>query len=581
MRVLYYRGYRNRDAVLKRFTELWTRADREKLFAETVPGQDKRRGPWLLRRVWEAVKADIRAVKGVGAPEPKKAAGARPEAPEKPIAGGTIPSPDEGRQRLTGKRFILTSAQNNTYVHPEFWLALKHFAAVNDARLIVSRFTYNKAAWQQFADIAEKNKSRAGDDIWYDPQITPYVLDENVKLADDLVLCGELDILPTAATPLNTLHSYTGPNSGIIPHAKVHMRSLATGKYEKTKFLYTTGAVTKRNYLNRKTGQVASFHHTFAALYVEVDDAGDWFARQLVADDNGVFYDIDTAYGPGWHAPASEFGDTVLTLGDIHIESIDRLAALGAYDLLLTVKPKYVFLHDLYDFKARNHHNLRDPHYMASIDQNDDPYVQNGIAEGARFVRNIIANVPGTTPVVVRSNHDQALETWLKNPDGFRDTHNAYYWAHLNAAWLRAIRAGKTRFDVIKYALIDSLQSSEDREALQRARVLQEDESFFYLDVEHGMHGHRGINGARGNPLAFRQLGRKANTGHTHSAGIIDGVYTAGTLSKLDLGYNKGPSSWSHSHIITYPSGKRTIITQVGNKWRAPNDFRKDQAEGQ
>jgi hypothetical protein len=36
------------------------------------------------------------------------------------------------------------------------------------------------------------------------------------------------------------------------------------------------------------------------------------------------------------------------------------------------------------------------------------------------------------------------------------------------------------------------------------------------------------------------------------------------------MGYNKGPSSWSHSHVITYPNGKRSIITlQKNGNWRA------------
>jgi hypothetical protein len=83
------------------------------------------------------------------------------------------------------------------------------------------------------------------------------------------------------------------------------------------------------------------------------------------------------------------------------------------------------------------------------------------------------------------------------------------------------------------------------------------------------MHGHTGVNGARGSPAGYRKMDTKANTGHTHSAGITDGVYTAGVSGKLDMGYNKGPSSWSHSHIITYPNGKRSIITTKAGKWHA------------
>jgi hypothetical protein len=43
----------------------------------------------------------------------------------------------------------------------------------------------------------------------------------------------------------------------------------------------------------------------------------------------------------------------------------------------------------------------------------------------------------------------------------------------------------------------------------------------------------------------------------------------AGTSSKLDVGYNTGPSSWTHSHIVTYENGKRAVITLYAGSWRA------------
>jgi len=65
------------------------------------------------------------------------------------------------------------------------------------------------------------------------------------------------------------------------------------------------------------------------------------------------------------------------------------------------------------------------------------------------------------------------------------------------------------------------------------------------------------------------KIGRRANTGHTHTAQIIDGLFVAGTMTRLRLDYVKGPSSWSHSLIVTYPNGKRTIVTCFNGKWRA------------
>jgi hypothetical protein len=105
-------------------------------------------------------------------------------------------------------------------------------------------------------------------------------------------------------------------------------------------------------------------------------------------------------------------------------------------------------------------------------------------------------------------------------------------------------------------------------------RFLREDESFVVCHsyaggVENGMHGDLGPNGARGSIRAFARMGRRANVAHSHSAGIFNEVYQAGTSSMLDLGYNRGPSSWSHTHIVTYPEGTRSMVTLWKGRWRA------------
>ena len=121
----------------------------------------------------------------------------------------------------------------------------------------------------------------------------------------------------------------------------------------------------------------------------------------------------------------------------------------------------------------------------------------------------------------------------------------------------------KEDFNVYQWAVTADNQIKSD------TIFLEEDDSFIVHGIEQGLHGHRGPNGARGNAKGFRSIGRKVNIGHSHSAGIIDGVYVAGVSGLLDMDYNKGPSSWSHSHILTYTNGKRTIITMKNGKWRA------------
>lgn len=483
--------------------------------------------------------------------------------PQKPVAGGSVKSPDEKRRALTGGRFVFTSAQNNTELHDGFWYALLRYCKATDAQLFVSKFSYNKNGWAAHGGVSQEEKDTKNE-LWYDPRIEPYVLDEQVRVAKGLVFCGELDILPTAATPLATLHNYTGPNSGIVPHAKVNLQSFATMKNEPTKIMYTTGACTLRNYIERKAGQVATFHHVFGALVVEIDSDGDWFVRQLMASDDGGFYDLNEWFDRD--KSGRDIVGPVITLGDIHIEKIDHVALKGALDMMDTLEPEHVFVHDLIDFEARNHHNIKDPHFLAKKHFQGIESVRANMEAGARFLGGLKSRYPSTLIHSVRSNHDQAFERWLKEPSAMYDPANAGYWHRWNANMHEQIQLNNYP-DYFAWAL--NSEAEDNGIDLEGVHFIREDESVILYDIEHGMHGHRGVNGAKGNPKQFRQMGRKANTGHTHSAGIIDGVYTAGVLGQLDMEYNAGPSSWSHSHIVTYPNGKRCIITQKGSKWRA------------
>lgn len=486
-----------------------------------------------------------------------------------PIAAGVISAPDTRRERLVGTRFVFTAAQNNTLVHEDFLASLFTFCQHNDADLVVSRFTYNKSGFQNSTKDSENKE------LWYDERLKEFICDRPVEIADDLVFCGELDILPTAGQPLSGFENYTQGNSGIIPHAKVNLVSLPRLKGENPRFLYTTGAVTLRNYIQRKAGQKADFHHVFGALYVEIDQEGRWFARQLIANNSGEFYDLSTKYTPNGVQLNQEV--MAVNYGDIHIEKIDPDVVNATWDnedsLSATLRPTYQFIHDLTDFTARNHHNIRDPYFLAEQYWNGQGDVEDGLRRSAEFLEKI--SNTGIV-VVVESNHDQAYQRWLQEADIRPDPANAEFFHRSNARVHKAIRENDKDFSVYEWAL-------QEKSDLVNVIFLREDDSFVICNdaekedelgkivggIECGMHGHRGPNGARGNARQFKQIGRKCNLGHSHNAAIIDGVYVAGVSGKLDMDYNKGPSSWSHSHILTYPNGKRAIITIKDGKWRA------------
>ena len=171
--------------------------------------------------------------------------------------------------------------------------------------------------------------------------------------------------------------------------------------------------------------------------------------------------------------------------------------------------------------------------------------------------------------IAVKSNHDDAFERWLQSMDCVRDrdTANLVLWHQGNLAWLTHAEKQDKQFLSIEWLL------KQHGGCPKSVQFLHDDESFILCPDEHGgieggMHGHLGVNGSKGNLRGFSKMGRRSNTADKHQAGIFNGAYQSGVSGKLDMKYNKGPSTWSHSDIVTYPNGMRSIITKWNGRWR-------------
>ncbi len=471
-----------------------------------------------------------------------------------PIAGGSIAPPIVNRRQAVGKKFVITSVQNNTHIHEDFFKSLLNYCDHNDAELMISPFFYNVRG------VAYGKK----EDAWFDERVQPYLINESIQIASDLVFCGELNILPSAVNPLSGLHNYTGEHSGIVPHAKLQLESVPTPKHDRAKLLYTTGTVSKRHYRNEKSGQKGAWHHSFSALVVEIDTHGEWFVRQLNAESStGNFYDLSEYYTP----KGVETGKTITAVnyGDLHGISIAPDVEYACWDgkgnILDTLKPKYQFLHDSMSNERRNHHNLRCPLYMFTQFAKQSECVK----EEVELTTNLIAKLdrPYSERVVVDSNHDRSLQRWILEQDFKRDPVNAIFMLELTLDLYKATEAG-----VDFHTFENACRRVDPR--MNSVRFLRQDESFKICgNIECGSHSDSGNNGGRGSVLSFQKLGSRHNIGHSHQTTVKDGIYQSGMSGSLEQGYNKGGSSWSHSHILTYDNGKRTIITQKGSKWRA------------
>lgn len=481
----------------------------------------------------------------------------------RPITGGNISSVVESWPVKEGRRFILTSIQNNTDAHKNFFASLEQYAKYCNAEILVAKFLYNKNGFQN---------GEGAKGIHFDPIFNPYILEQNVFLnsrESGFAFMAEINILPTATFPLSgfgetaTAFDLKGLAIG---HAKISAESVAALKGGVVRRMYSTGTATQRNYIQQKAGQKAEALHNFGALIVEFDDDGVFFVRQIEAmDDTGVFYDLTIKATP---TGCSEVSDAVLALqyGDIHAEKIDPECAAASWQsttsLLDILRPKFQLIHDVHDFTSRNHHNRASGVFLAKQYAAGRDKVMDDLIDTGRILEQMEREFSQT--IVVESNHDLALGRWLddRKANIQDDPANAALYYRLNAELFAAIENGDDTFNILDYALREV--AGCDFSAI----FLTTDQSFKLAGIECGVHGHTGINGSRGNPKGYMKLG-KLNTGHTHTPSIYGGVYTAGVSGSLDMGYNIGASSWSQTHLITYANGQRTLIDFKNGKFFA------------
>jgi len=158
--------------------------------------------------------------------------------------------------------------------------------------------------------------------------------------------------------------------------------------------------------------------------------------------------------------------------------------------------------------------------------------------------------------VIVRSNHDDFIDRWLKDVDWRKTTTFRNSLEYMEYA--SAILSGKAKQGIVPY-LIN--QKFPDFNTMDRSS------SYKVKSWEVGQHGDVGANGSRGSLLQFRKLNTKIIVGHYHSPGRKDGALAVGTSTHLRVGYNMGPSSWLQTHVIIHNDGKAQHINFIDGEY--------------
>lgn len=453
---------------------------------------------------------------------------------------------------LNATRYIITSAQNATPVDEKFFAALKVAAKHLDAELVVIPFRYTNPT-----SIFTKSN-----DYWA-PKVQPYLHNTRKKLAPHLVLAADVKIQPTASSPLNGFESLTGAESCIIGSPKMQFRSVPAPSGRFPKILSTTGACTRRNYTDSKAGKLGAFHHFLGAIIVEIEGKT-FHLRQINADrTDGSFIDLDKLYTvDGVKRAPPALG---LVLGDTHARfadpKVDR-ATFAPGGIVETLNPGTLVFHDLLDGYAVNPHHSGNPFIARAKQLANLGNVRAEVQHAVNFVKRRLGK---RQAVVVGSNHDNFLARWVINSDWRQQPANAEFYLETAQAMLASCKMtprGAEYEDPFCY-WVDKLKGDS------LIRCLRKNESFTIGDIECGLHGHKGPNGAKGNLKALSRVGARIVIGHSHSPGIEEGGYQCGTSSPLSLEYCEGPGSWLNTHAVIYANAKRSLITVVDGKWRA------------
>lgn len=453
------------------------------------------------------------------------------------------------------KRFVVTTAVTGCKVHVPFYRSLKKYCELNDAALLVlvsSDPAHNRDAGNKNLPMEERygtlDKILAGEII----VLQDTALNNNLNLSTLKTSAKMID--PLAGT------ERIGQRNGsfIIASPKQRQKVVATSNHKLPHVSMTTGAITQSNYntsnyMSERLAYFADNDHQIGAIVVEVQDDEIFHFRQIQADEEGCFIDIAgqkaLQYSDrGTKAVKAE----ALVLGDWHSGETDMEVAGAWKDLAKTVSPEFIVLHDAFNGLSINHHEEDDAILKAQRAKNEQLDLESELKQ-------LAADLDDLSPfarkclVVVKSNHDEFLEQYLRKCMYAKDPHNHYIS-------LKLAQAAFEGLDPLQFAVEELVQL----DGKTNVRWLKRNEDFKVARIQLGAHGDNGPNGAKGTLANMERAYGFSVTGHSHVPEILRGAWSVGTTSYLKLGYNSdSPSSWMNTCCIVWSNGQRQLINCI------------------
>lgn len=480
------------------------------------------------------------------------------------------------------KGVIVTSAQYGAPLNGQFWKSLQLYAAHMGYELVVMPIKYG-----QVKTVFQKELQRRILTSTFDPALKGYMLFEGQEIAGGALNLNVMRMRPTLKHFLtDDVCSDGGNTSQIFAAPKLELQFRPRLAHDYPKAIMTSGAVTHPNYnvdnigQQDRTGELAANAHTYAAIVVEFSAKKTFHFRQLLANKEGEFYDINPKHGGAIFVTAKGIeerqGDVVAAyLGDLHwgVTHPDVLnITFGNSGMLQTLRPDHVITSDAFDGDSVSHWDKNQAQrraHKARLSYDSLKAELDGLVKGFRWMKD---QLPGATHHTIASNHNEFLLRWLESMDWTHDDVNLAMGAELFSMLQKELEERDPALHDM--APVDPVNLWLNKHAPfvvthdRRSKLLLPEGIDAMDRIMCSLHGDIGPKGRRAGIKSFYKWNQRIIIGHAHSAMISGPVWRVGTMTHLMEHYVNSPGSdWTHTHCLIYKNGQRQLINIMNGTW--------------
>lgn len=437
----------------------------------------------------------------------------------------------KNRRIKKSKRYLISSAQTASMTHLGLLENMEALAKVYNAQIgiIATRYKNPTSTW-----------NKAGD-TW-DMAVDKYLTAKRQILHPYLILLADLKIQATAPNPTSATELFGAEKTVIVGAPKIEMKTLATLEGQHQKFIYSTGSITAPSFTDTVAGGKAAEHHSYGFLVVEIEDDEIVHVRSVSAHKDGSFNDLKYRVSNG---VVSEEEVEYLVWGDSHFAQKQQSVTDAFRGLCSDLGIRRSVLHDVFDSKALNVHNVKNPIIQHDLRMKGDDDLGKELNQMYSELEWFEDNMDET--LITSSNHDDFVN---------RAMYSMNWYDNLTSAKLFVEMLSLT----INELAPDGLIPYYINKRFKNIRALNVEDSVIRYGVQIGQHGHKGANGSKGSIMQFAKWFVKTIIGHSHTPSIKGGCYQVGISCKMDHDYNEGMSGWTWAGCTLNKYGKRQMI---------------------